>query len=70
MLAWHVGREPVGVVECECAPCVRIRKQRRRSGGQVGNGIVHPKFSGWGKTVLWQAIDVEPITVFGMFKND
>ena len=28
-----------------------------------------PKFSSWGKTVLWQVIDVEPITVFGMFKN-
>ena len=30
----------------------------------------YPKFSSWGKTVLSQVIDVEPITVFGMFKND
>ena len=29
-----------------------------------------PKFSSWGKTVLWQVIDVEPITVFNTFKND
>ena len=31
---------------------------------------LYPEFSNWGKTVLWQVIDVEPITVFGMFKND
>ena len=31
---------------------------------------LEPKFSSWGKTVLWQVIDVEPITAFGMFKND
>ena len=31
--------------------------------------ILEPKFSSWGKTVLWQVIDVEPITVFGMFEN-
>ena len=34
-----------------------------------GHKKVYPKFSSWGKTVLWQVIDVEPITVFGMFKN-
>ena len=33
------------------------------------HNMVQPKFSSWGKTVLWQVIDVEPITVFGMFKN-
>ena len=30
---------------------------------------VKPKFSSWGKEVLCQVVDVEPITVLGNFKN-
>ena len=30
---------------------------------------VEPKFSSWGKEVLCQVVDVDPITVFGNFKN-
>ena len=28
-----------------------------------------PKFSSWGKEVLFQVVDVDPITVFGNFDN-
>ena len=31
--------------------------------------ILEPKFSSWGKTELWQVVDVEPIVVFGKFNN-
>ena len=37
---------------------------------EVAQNVYEPKFSSWGKTVHWQVIDVDPITVFGMFKND
>ena len=30
---------------------------------------VNPKFSSWGKEVLCQVVDVDPITVLGNFKN-
>ena len=33
-------------------------------------GRMHkPKFSSWGKEVLCQVVDVDPITVLGNFKN-
>ena len=31
--------------------------------------LFEPKFSSWGKELLCQAVDVDPITVFGNFKN-
>ena len=31
--------------------------------------IYKPKFSSWGKEVLCQVVDVDPITVFGNFDN-
>ena len=30
---------------------------------------IQPKFSSWGKEVLCQVVDVDPITVLGNFKN-
>ena len=31
--------------------------------------VIKPKFSSWGKEVLCQVVDVDPITVLGNFKN-
>ena len=31
--------------------------------------ILDPKFSSWGKEVLCQVVDVDPITALGNFKN-
>ena len=31
--------------------------------------FIQPKFSSWGKEVLCQVVDVDPITVFGNFDN-
>ena len=31
--------------------------------------LLKPKFSSWGKTELWQVVDVEAIAVFGKFNN-
>ena len=47
-----------------------LAKSRPNSSLKIGrHQIDNPKFSSWGKIVLWQVIDVEPITVFGMFEN-
>ena len=37
-------------------------------GAQSGT-VLHPKFSSWSKTELWQVVDVEPMPVFGKFYN-
>ena len=44
-----------------------VRKYRTRE--YLPHGILEPKFSSWGKKVLCQVVDVDPITVFGNFKN-
>ena len=31
--------------------------------------VIQPKFSSWGKEVVCQVVDVDPITVLGNFKN-
>ena len=37
--------------------------------GRVLVKFIDPKFSSWGKEVICQVVDVDPITVLGNFKN-
>ena len=40
-----------------------------KNDGRLRRSTLKPKFSGWGKEVLCQVVDVDPITVLGNFKN-
>ena len=53
-----------------CPPLAHFRMKFPFESLDHGPSVeVEPKFSSWGKEVLCQVVDVDPITVFGNFKN-
>ena len=48
-------------------PMRRSCYNQRAGSNSDANSLLHPRFSGWSKTELWQVVDVEPMPVFGKF---